>query len=307
MFATLYRDLDGDGFGNPATATMQACGDPLYVQDNGDCSDTNSAVNPAASEICDGVDNDCDGDGNDEIDADGDRHLLPASLCEGGPLLKDDCDDNNATVHPASVDRCNDVDDDCDAQIDERPSADAACASPAPWRSPSAPTRGLRFRPTGAPSRAATPGLQTVTASPPTAAKRSWARRATAPLATTTAEAERAPTGCVGAARSSPRTSPAATRGAASASPTVSGPSPGDRAAALGAFPSLTGTTPTSPSRACWTSCARTRGADAGCRRAGRSSAAGCRKGTSPPAKTPPSGPPRLGKTRSWSMPAWCA
>jgi alpha-tubulin suppressor-like RCC1 family protein len=128
VFATLYRDLDGDGFGNPATATMQACGDPLYVQDNGDCSDTNSAVNPAAVEICDGVDNDCDGDGNDEIDADGDRHLLPASLCEGGPLLKDDCDDNNATVHPASVDRCNDVDDDCDAQIDERSSADGACA-----------------------------------------------------------------------------------------------------------------------------------------------------------------------------------
>jgi len=132
VFATVYRDLDGDGFGNPATARQQGCGDPLFVSDNGDCDDTNAAVNPEAPEICDGRDSDCDGDDNDEVDADADQHLLPTSTCEGGPLPKDDCDDNDLSVHPAATDVCNDVDDDCDGESDERESANAACQARAP-------------------------------------------------------------------------------------------------------------------------------------------------------------------------------
>ncbi len=58
---TYYRDFDVDSYGNPATTT-QSCSAPSgYVSDNTDCNDSNAAINPGATEICDGVDNNCNG------------------------------------------------------------------------------------------------------------------------------------------------------------------------------------------------------------------------------------------------------
>jgi len=58
---TFYRDMDGDGFGNPAV-TQLACSAPMgYVANDDDCDDTNGAIKPGATEVCDGVDNNCDG------------------------------------------------------------------------------------------------------------------------------------------------------------------------------------------------------------------------------------------------------
>jgi len=58
---TFYRDADGDDYGNPAVS-VQACQRPQgFVLDNTDCDDDNAAVYPGAPELCDGVDNDCDG------------------------------------------------------------------------------------------------------------------------------------------------------------------------------------------------------------------------------------------------------
>ena len=60
-----YRDFDGDGYGDP-TVTEQACSAPSgYVAIAGDCNDGNIAINPDASEICGGGDEDCDGLAND--------------------------------------------------------------------------------------------------------------------------------------------------------------------------------------------------------------------------------------------------
>jgi|GEM_PF-2567724 len=80
-------DLDGDGFGVPL-----------------DCDDANAAVNPAAQEACDGVDNDCSG-----VTDEGD-------LCgEGGACVDGTC--TTACLPVAEI--CNGLDDDCDGQVDE--------------------------------------------------------------------------------------------------------------------------------------------------------------------------------------------
>ena len=58
---TFYRDQDQDSFGD-ATNTTQACSTPDgYVSDNTDCDDHDNAVHPGATEVCDGKDNDCNG------------------------------------------------------------------------------------------------------------------------------------------------------------------------------------------------------------------------------------------------------
>ncbi len=128
---TYYADTDGDGFGDPAVTT-QACSLPMgYVTDNTDCDDGNMNVNPGATEVCNGVDDDCDTQTDEGVtntyyaDADGDGFGDPAvtiqacSLPMGYVTDNTDCDDGNMNVNPGATEVCNGVDDDCDTQTDE--------------------------------------------------------------------------------------------------------------------------------------------------------------------------------------------
>jgi len=125
-----YPDGDGDGYGDPDSPRV-SCDQPVgHLPNGGDCDDGNAKVNPAATEYCDGVDNDCDGtvDGSGAVDSftwyqdsDGDSYGDASSyvvVCdqpEGYVADDTDCDDGDASVNPAAVEICWDgVDDDCD-------------------------------------------------------------------------------------------------------------------------------------------------------------------------------------------------
>ncbi len=131
--ATWYADTDNDGYGD-AGVTAIACNAPSgHVDNDSDCDDTNSAVHPGATEICDGVDNDCSGDSDSDAtdasswyldyDADGfGGTSVGATACSAPPMHvadNTDCDDMDATSYPGASEICDDVDNDCDALTDE--------------------------------------------------------------------------------------------------------------------------------------------------------------------------------------------
>jgi len=129
--ATWYRDSDGDGYGDESRTT-DACDQPTgYTYDGGDCDDANAAIYPRASEICDSLDNDCDGSVDEGIgstwyaDTDGDGYgdpttgTLNCSLPSGYVSDSTDCDDSMASVYPGATELCNGYDDDCDGVVDE--------------------------------------------------------------------------------------------------------------------------------------------------------------------------------------------
>ena len=61
---TWFADTDQDGHGNPNDSVVECSPPTGYVASSGDCNDQEPTINPAAEEICDGLDNNCDGTGD---------------------------------------------------------------------------------------------------------------------------------------------------------------------------------------------------------------------------------------------------
>jgi hypothetical protein len=129
---TWYRDADSDGFGD-AAVPLRACTQPAgYVANDGDCNDVSPLAFPGAVEVCDGIDNNCDGsiDGGVLLtffrDEDGDGFgsavsgtRLACSRPDGFVVSDNDCDDTRADVFPGAPEVCDGVDNNCNGAIDE--------------------------------------------------------------------------------------------------------------------------------------------------------------------------------------------
>ena len=139
--STWYADADGDGYGDPAVSA-QACAAPAdHVSNTDDCDDTEALAYTGADEVCDEVDNDCDGtvDNDNALDAatwyadtDSDGYGDPASsttACaqpSGYVANTDDCDDTEALAYTGADEVCDDVDNDCDGTVDNDNALDAS-------------------------------------------------------------------------------------------------------------------------------------------------------------------------------------
>lgn len=109
---TYYPDADGDGYGVPSTQTVEGCGAPKgYAATKDDCADGDASRNPGAEEVCNFLDDDCDG----RVD-EGARIVCGVGWCARYGIS---CDLNLCTPGQPEPETCNYLDDDCDGAIDD--------------------------------------------------------------------------------------------------------------------------------------------------------------------------------------------
>jgi hypothetical protein len=154
---TWYQDSDGDGYGSSSMPQVSCVQPSGFVPMSGDCNDTNPAAHPGAADICDGIDNNCNGlvDENlgqttcglgacartvancvagvpqvcvpgspspevcDGLDNDCDGPADDDDADQDGSTICSDCNDSVASIHPGATEVCNNVDDNCNGPIDE--------------------------------------------------------------------------------------------------------------------------------------------------------------------------------------------
>jgi hypothetical protein len=109
---TMWPDEDGDGYYSAATGTsVLGCGNVSgFAAVAGDCDDRDVALHPAATEVCNAKDDDCDGDVDDHV-----RPQCGLGWCN---RYSTTCDVADCEPGPPAVETCNNFDDDCDGEND---------------------------------------------------------------------------------------------------------------------------------------------------------------------------------------------
>jgi hypothetical protein len=114
-----------------ATPQYACTAPPGFVLDNSDCDDTRNDVYPNAVELCDYLDNDCNGLVDESVateyffDADGDGYgnmYSPIPACTQPPgtiTMGGDCNDSDPAIHLGATELENGIDDNCTGGIDE--------------------------------------------------------------------------------------------------------------------------------------------------------------------------------------------
>ncbi|MEC7985385.1 MAG: MopE-related protein [Myxococcota bacterium] len=131
VLTTFYADADADGYGNPDLIKEACESGEGFVNNGSDCNDTDASAYPSAEEVCDGVDNDCDGERDEELEnyyyvdadndgfGDADQIVEGCELSDGLAAISGDCDDEDPQRNPLQPERCDTIDNNCDGNIDE--------------------------------------------------------------------------------------------------------------------------------------------------------------------------------------------
>ncbi len=133
-----YKDADDDKYsdGGFARSCLRPSGYKIFSElsaTSGDCNDSNPSINPGAKELCNGLDDNCNGQYEEGLpkntyyrDADGDGYghhditTIPYCTAPVGFVENNsDCDDSDPAIHPDATEICNDKDDNCNGEIDE--------------------------------------------------------------------------------------------------------------------------------------------------------------------------------------------
>jgi hypothetical protein len=133
-FYTYYLDTDGDGYG-VSSSTISSCLSSAptgYASQSGDCNDLNPLINPGMTELCDNLDNNCNGQVDEGLpiitfylDADLDGYGVSTNTVDscapplGYSPLAGDCDDSNPNINPGISEACDGIDNNCNGNIDE--------------------------------------------------------------------------------------------------------------------------------------------------------------------------------------------
>lgn len=109
-----YQDGDNDGYGNIAKSTKVCSAPAGYVANHEDCNDNDKNVNPDATEVCDGTDNNCNAQIDEECPA-----PSPDADKDGVTVEAGDCNDSDSHVYPGASEICDGLDNNCDGAADD--------------------------------------------------------------------------------------------------------------------------------------------------------------------------------------------
>jgi hypothetical protein len=137
---TYYHDADNDTYGTSQSQCLCSPTGNFRATSSGDCNDNDPQINPDATEKCDGIDNNCNGQTDEErtsgqcgidgytlyyYDGDGDTYGVTGDTkCLCSPSGKynvtrgGDCDDGDALINPDGVEVCDGKDNNCDGVTD---------------------------------------------------------------------------------------------------------------------------------------------------------------------------------------------